>query len=509
MKQQAFFYDGDYYLYPEDCASPEALVKAHGGGKGFIVQQLVEKKCIPPCFVSEHVKSRRIRLPEGAAVYPCEAELLSAREYDERLLKLVEKHCPGCRRYVNSADGSLKGHHEELSLDGVCFDRYEGSRELCHASFKNGLESFVRLFSRQGFEEMIDDGQTELAEEAFWDLFEEELATPRFPVYFLKDAEGKYALYFSMFACSEDTGIIQQLCRMLKEKYEKTWSFHSFLPKGYFAPQALKPRGIVFKAPGEEPYEFSVYTDPERPYDTWLWLCGQFGENRLRCSLLADMRPASEKPKNCPTLKKALSQIDAYLEEQDEQMRQMLGRVDVLENVLPAFSIFTREDLPPDADEETVMKNSMSVLSYDSLLTNAFALAVEDKQTPVDLWEMESILSETQRPIACIQFKLVSDRPAAAPVLMERLRKQNLLALGCVVTKPGEKLGKIWGVVLDYARLKSELRRWTPAFCEDTVEIDVYTPSRSEGGRFRLDWNMTRLVSEAELGVTYAPPQEP
>ena len=58
------------------------------------------------------------------------------------------------------------------------------------------------------------------------------------------------------------------------------------------------------------------------------------------------MRPASEKPKNCPTLKKALSQIDAYLEEQDEQMRQMLGKVDVLENVLPAFSFFTREDLP-------------------------------------------------------------------------------------------------------------------------------------------------------------------
>lgn len=60
-------------------------------------------------------------------MYPVEIELLSQKEYNERLRSVILEYCPGCYRYkaLSNRVQSLNGHFEEISLNSVCFYRQE------------------------------------------------------------------------------------------------------------------------------------------------------------------------------------------------------------------------------------------------------------------------------------------------------------------------------------------------------------------------------------------------
>ena len=83
---------------------------------------------IAPYFISGYGKILQDVVIESAAeVYPVQVERLPQSEYNQRLRELVCAYCPGCRNFgsVNEKDSSLSGHFDEISLDGVCFYRYE------------------------------------------------------------------------------------------------------------------------------------------------------------------------------------------------------------------------------------------------------------------------------------------------------------------------------------------------------------------------------------------------
>ena len=511
MKQNAFFYDGAYYLYPEGCKSPEELMRLHANGKGFSVSYLDEKMCTPPCFIAEHVKAKRLKLAKDAEVFPCEVELLSLSEYNARLRKQVKMRCPGCSRFgsVDDTDASLKGHHKEIGLDGVCFFRAAAdSKDDSYISLKDALTYTVRRFGHRGFDEMLSKGKTEEAAQAFEEFFADCLVAPTFPAFFTRTPDGKNALYFSALACASDRSIIQQFCGMLNKKYGKTWVFHSFLPRGFYAAQSLKPAGMVFTPPGEdEGASLTVYTDPEKPFDTWLWLCGRFGENRLLGRVEVTMQPASDLPKRSPKLSKTADALEEYLSALDEQLRSS-GFEEVENRAIPTISSFLHRDVSPDADEETMYLNSLSVVAYDRVIANSFAIPVEGGRNPVCIWDMDCMLGETQRPLARIRFCYDGPR-AAGNKLINSLIDMNLLAVCAQITEPRENAFTLWGAVLDLAGLLYELRRWTPAFIDSPVTLSVYTASQSEGGTFKLDANMTRVQTEKEMGIEYDAPRNP
>ena len=65
-------------------------------------------------------------------VYPAQVVLFSRKEYNDKLREIVKKHCGGCPNFssVDETDESLEGHHEEISLDDVCFVREASENEF-------------------------------------------------------------------------------------------------------------------------------------------------------------------------------------------------------------------------------------------------------------------------------------------------------------------------------------------------------------------------------------------
>ena len=119
---RAFFYEYKYYLLPDDCAETAELPEGE-----FPAKRLKEERCLAPDFIYESIAEEVLKIEDRAKVFPVSANLYSQAEYDALLRVQVEKHCPGCLRYSEGdGDGDgLSGHHREISLSGVCYEREE------------------------------------------------------------------------------------------------------------------------------------------------------------------------------------------------------------------------------------------------------------------------------------------------------------------------------------------------------------------------------------------------
>ncbi len=123
MQTKAFFYDYKYYLFPEDCTTlAEVKEKTN-----FTARRLKEERCMAPDFIFESIVEEEVYFEDVSRVFEVPVHLYTAKEYDEILRRQVERVCPGCLKYDSepSAEGEeeLKGHHREISLSGVCYER--------------------------------------------------------------------------------------------------------------------------------------------------------------------------------------------------------------------------------------------------------------------------------------------------------------------------------------------------------------------------------------------------
>ncbi len=118
---------------------------------------------LPPYFIADYLKeSEEIVLEHPEKVYPVEVELLTQKEYNDRLREQVLKYCEGCRGFgdLNKNDSSLSGHFEEITLNGFCPYRWETRNSP--RSFVNELYSFGVYWGRcnyaaQSADDLIDD----------------------------------------------------------------------------------------------------------------------------------------------------------------------------------------------------------------------------------------------------------------------------------------------------------------------------------------------------------------
>ncbi len=131
----AFFHNGNYYLLPEGyidvaqlreaapCTVAAVALKEHHWKQGY-----VNGHSMAPYFISDYLKApAEVTIRSGDDVFPAQVTLLTQREYNDRLRSLCQSYCPGCCLFggVNEKDSSLRGHHDEITLDGLCLYRQE------------------------------------------------------------------------------------------------------------------------------------------------------------------------------------------------------------------------------------------------------------------------------------------------------------------------------------------------------------------------------------------------
>lgn len=122
----AVFYRYKYYILPEEYADLSAVEN----GAVIKAKRLKEELCMAPNFIYESIQDETLTVDDVNLMFPVMVNLYTHEEYDKILAEKVHKTCPGCKRYFDENDPSLDGHHREISLDGVCYERMENGAAL-------------------------------------------------------------------------------------------------------------------------------------------------------------------------------------------------------------------------------------------------------------------------------------------------------------------------------------------------------------------------------------------
>ncbi len=182
---QAFFYDYRYYLFPDGISSVSELRE----GDHVRVRRLAEENCMAPDFIYESIREEELEIEDAARLFPVSVNLYSAEEYDALLRRQVERVCPGCERYGGNS-GDLGGHHREITLSGLCYER-DGKDDKWN--FAQCAAFFWYMISRslEELSDCIDRGDNEKLNK----ILNDELENFCFPLTFYGGVlDGSYAL---------------------------------------------------------------------------------------------------------------------------------------------------------------------------------------------------------------------------------------------------------------------------------------------------------------------------
>ncbi|MDE6058944.1 MAG: hypothetical protein K2G44_02775 [Clostridia bacterium] len=127
-QMKAFFYEYKYYAFPDGVKSLDELKKM----PSVTCMRLKEERCMAPDFIFESTEEETLAIEHPERLFEVSVTIRTGEEYDEILRKQVDKVCHDCERYIPDGDprdtGNLDGHHREISLDGVCYER-EGKND--------------------------------------------------------------------------------------------------------------------------------------------------------------------------------------------------------------------------------------------------------------------------------------------------------------------------------------------------------------------------------------------
>ncbi len=227
----AFFYDYKYYLFPEEAPTLSEL-KRHTHVR---VRRLAEQNCMAPDFVYESIFEEELTLGDAARLFEVRVNLYSSEEYDALLRVQVQRICPGCARFGGDSS-DLTGHHREISLSGLCYER-EGREDGW--TFAQCAQYFWMCVAAKTEElgRCIDAGdQTKLNR-----MLVRELSNFCFPVRFYGGVEdGQYTLLFCPDA--DHTPIAREVIAFLAyvgsaqdgPMAEAGWRVYPFRKKGVY-----------------------------------------------------------------------------------------------------------------------------------------------------------------------------------------------------------------------------------------------------------------------------------
>lgn len=182
---QAFFYDYRYYLFPEDVSTLSELKGRHH----VRVRRLAEENCMAPDFIYESIREEELVIEDTDRLFPVSVNLYSSEEYDALLRKQVERVCPGCERFGGDS-GNLDGHHREISLSGLCYER-DGAEDKWNFSQCVSYFWYLAAGHAEELSHCIDSGDTKKLNR----ILNRELTHFCFPIRFYGGVEdGQYTL---------------------------------------------------------------------------------------------------------------------------------------------------------------------------------------------------------------------------------------------------------------------------------------------------------------------------
>lgn len=117
----AVFYDFKYYILTDENTDLSTVKD----GDVLSAKRLKEERCMAPDFIYESICDEDLTVSDRQLLFPVTVNLYSGEEYDKMLWAQVNKVCPGCRRYTDDGVPELNGHHREISLEGICYEREE------------------------------------------------------------------------------------------------------------------------------------------------------------------------------------------------------------------------------------------------------------------------------------------------------------------------------------------------------------------------------------------------
>lgn len=287
----AFFYEYKYYLFPADCFGLRELKTR----RTVTTTRLKEERCMAPDFIYESMEEETLEIVSPEHLFEAKVNLCSAEEYDALLLKQVERVCPGCAAYDG---GGLEGHHREISLDGLCFERQGEDDSEDFASYTVAL--WARIAERANelgkcIDEDDMEGLNRICNEEMGDVFP--------TVRFWGDVrEGEYCLGFAPeFHHSAAYRLLLTYLAVCGAREgnpmrEAGWRIFPFRAKNALPCNKISDfEGIARLSPSENPNAFVVTLYSPNPeeesiegalcgkfYDR---LCGELGEDIVNSAL--------------------------------------------------------------------------------------------------------------------------------------------------------------------------------------------------------------------------------
>lgn len=137
---------------------------------------------IAPYFLTGyHDEPSRVRFTDSEGIYPVQVELMDQDAYNARLRDVINAYCPGCKRFkpLTNRVQSLNGHHGEITLNSVCFYRYEENPSP--RVFHELLFSFGGFFIRSNYAKLSAE---EMKERLAWNYL-------RYKTYALEEKDGE------------------------------------------------------------------------------------------------------------------------------------------------------------------------------------------------------------------------------------------------------------------------------------------------------------------------------
>ncbi|MBQ9993380.1 MAG: hypothetical protein IJP17_01545 [Clostridia bacterium] len=245
MERPAFLYKGEYYLLPDGYSAVDEFcreiaqfiseVSDDGDDSNNAIEVYVEhlaiKKSLPPYFVDSNIERQTLAIDTPELIYPTQVHILSREEYDARLLEMVKERCVGCARYGDDGDDSLDGHHEEMTIDGVCFTRREEGEESYN--LLGGLNYCFKLFcdKKDELESLIDAGKLGDASNEIAEILSHMM--PPLPVVLTAKLGGRYICCFSGVLNNMMSIVLGYLCDQLNRRDIGGWLFIPYIPEGF------------------------------------------------------------------------------------------------------------------------------------------------------------------------------------------------------------------------------------------------------------------------------------
>ncbi len=296
----AFAYLYHYYAIPEEYASVDAFLADAARRPVLLLTRLCETGCIAPYFIEEETELTHIRLNEPDRIHCVEAYLMPREEYRSRLAELLRARCPGCLHSpVREGEPvDVDGHEREMTLDGLCLLRAEGSEPY---TLIDAADDFWRamLEAEDSIRKPLYDGNYTEAADALGGIYARFFPSARETVFSVNRVLGQHYLMFG--ALSPEARMINRyVISRAPEEVSGYWLLLDYLPRGVsryerqtgYDLYETPPTVEFLRLPGKTPrYRLDVFCPTavggiRTAHETFRYLCAELGEELLAARVM-------------------------------------------------------------------------------------------------------------------------------------------------------------------------------------------------------------------------------